>query len=209
MIASRTLLLVAIASLAVAGTLMSQKKLPQVLAHRGASGSAPETTLAAYRLALQTKVDFLELDVQMTRDGEIVAIHDPRVDRTTNGKGRIAERTLQELRRLDAGSWFNARYPEKARPEFVGERIPTLQEIIDVARPSRAGLYREIKSPELYPDDFEARVVDLLRRNSFETRVLIQSFSARSLQKVATLAPSLPRALLVEDRAVDPVEATL
>ena len=206
---SRLLILTALASLALVGSALSGKKLPQVLAHRGASGSAPETTLAAYRLALALKVDFLELDVQMSRDGQLVAIHDTLVDRTTDGKGAVGEMTLEQLRRLDAGSWFNRAFPDRARPEFAGERIPTLEEIIQLARPARAGLYIETKNPELYPADFETKIVDLVRRNHFEKRVVIQSFSARSIEKVKKLAPDVPTALLVETLQEDPVEATL
>jgi glycerophosphoryl diester phosphodiesterase len=209
MIASRTVLLVAIASLAIVGSLLAQKKLPQVLAHRGASGSAPETTLASYRLALEMKVDFLELDVQMSRDGEIVAIHDPLVDRTTNGKGAVGEMTLAQMRALDAGAWFNRTFPERARPEFAGEHIPTLEEIIRLAAPSRAGLYIETKNPELYPVEFEAKVVDLVRRSGFADRVVIQSFNALSIEKVKKLAPEIPTALLVGTLQKEPVEATL
>ena len=209
MIASRALLLVAIASLAVVGSLLAANKLPQVLAHRGASGSAPETTLASYRLALGMKVDFLELDVQMSRDGALVAIHDPLVDRTTNGKGAVGEMTLTQLRALDAGSWFNRTFPDRARPEFAGERIPTLEEIIALAQPGTAGLYIETKNPELYPVEFEAKVVELVRRRGFEKRVVIQSFNALSIEKVKKLAPEIPTALLVGTLQQEPVEATL
>jgi glycerophosphoryl diester phosphodiesterase len=209
MIATRTVLLVAFASLAVLGSLLAQKKLPQVLAHRGASGSAPETTLASYRRALELNVDFLELDVQMSSDGELVAIHDPMVDRTTNGKGAVGEMTLAQIRALDAGTWFNRTFPDRARPEFAGERIPTLDEIIPLAAPSRAGLYIETKNPELYPVEFEAKVVDLVRRRGFEKRVVIQSFNALSIEKVKKLAPEIPTAMLIETLQKDPVEATL
>jgi glycerophosphoryl diester phosphodiesterase len=188
-------------------SLLFSNRLPQVLAHRGASGHAPETTLAAFRLALQMKADFLELDVQMSRDGEIVAIHDSSLDRTTNNKGPVAEKTLAQLRELDAGSWFNRAFPAKARPEYVGQRIPTLQEIIDLAKESPVSFYIETKSPELYPAEFEARLLDLLRRNRVHNRTIIQSFSAHSLEKVKALDPSIPTALLVETPEPDPVEA--
>lgn len=182
---------------------------PQVIAHRGASGYAPETTLASYRMALQMKVDFLELDLQMTADGELVAIHDTLVDRTTNGRGAVGEKTLAELKALDAGSWFNRIFPDKARSEFAGEKIPTLQEIIELTKPTSAGLYIELKSPELYPPDFEAKLLSILRRNQFEKRVLVQSFNAHSIEKMKSLDAGVRTALLVRSLSIDPVEATL
>src|SRR5438093_1650322 len=156
-------LLLVLSVMAFIGVLFANK-LPQVVAHRGASGWAPETTPASYRLALEMKADYLELDVQMTKDGEIVAIHDSLVDRTTNGKGAIGKITLAQLKELDAGSWFNRTYPEKASREFAGQRVPTLQEVIDLAKNSGAGLYIETKNPELYPPNFEAKLLDILRR---------------------------------------------
>jgi glycerophosphoryl diester phosphodiesterase len=90
-----------------------------VIAHRGASGHAPENTLASFRRAVSLGATFIETDLQLTRDTRFVAIHDDTVDRTTNGKGRVHDLTLTELRRLDAGSWFGS--------EFTGERVPTLE----------------------------------------------------------------------------------
>jgi glycerophosphoryl diester phosphodiesterase len=182
---------------------------PQVIAHRGASGYAPETTLASYRMALQMKVDYLELDLQMTADGELVAIHDTVVDRTTNGKGAVGEKTLAELKALDAGSWFNRLVPDRARSEYVGEKIPTLQEIIELTKPTSVGLYIELKSPELYPADFEAKLLNALKRNQFEKRVVVQSFNARSIEKMKALDAGVRTALLVRSLSIDPVEATL
>lgn len=205
----RPWMLVSLISVSLLSIVLPANKLPQILAHRGASGSAPETTLAAYRLALDLGVDYLEIDVQMSRDGHIVGIHDSRVDRTSDGRGAVADMTFAELRKLDMGSWFNKAFPEKANPRFAGERIPTLQEIIDLARPTPVGLYIETKSPELYPVGFEAKVFEVVRRNQFEKRVVIQSFSRQSLEKVRALAPELPIALLIEKGDVDPVEATL
>ncbi len=193
---------------AVSGVSLSNKS-PQVVAHRGASGWAPETTLAAYRKALHLKADFLEADVQMTLDGEIIAIHDESVDRTTNGRGPVRQMTLVELKGLDAGSWFNKMYPDRARPDYAGQKIPTLQEIMDLAKESTAGLYLETKNPELYPPHLESTVIQIIRRNGFEKRVVIQSFNPRSVERVKALDPSIPAALLIDALENDPVEATV
>jgi glycerophosphoryl diester phosphodiesterase len=185
------------------------KDSPQIVAHRGASGYAPEATLEAYRIALQMSADFVEADVHKTRDGSIVCIHDPEVSRTTNGKGRVADLTISDLKLLDSGSWFNKGNPGKARQEFVGLRIPTLQEIMDLLKENEAGIYVEIKNPELYSPDFESSLVTLVKRNDFESRVLFLSFNPQSLVKTKSLAPSIPTALLIAKLAEDPVQASL
>ena len=95
---------------------------PQIIAHRGASGHAPENTLAAYRLAIELGSHSIEADVQVSSDGHIVAIHDAVLQRTTNGSGSVAESTLEELRAVDAGRWFDR--------DFAGQRIPTLEEVL-------------------------------------------------------------------------------
>jgi glycerophosphoryl diester phosphodiesterase len=185
------------------------KRAPGIVAHRGASGHAPETTLEAYRVALRMKADYVEIDVHQAFDGIIVGIHDADVSRTTNGRGRIADLSLAELKSLDAGSWFNQNYPEKARPEFVGSHIPALQEVIDLLKNSPTGIYIEIKNPELYPPDFESSLTNLIQRNQFESRALFLSFSSQSLIKTKGITPSIPTALLISELAEDPIQAAL
>ncbi len=102
------------------------------IAHRGASGYAPENTFAAFRRALAMGVAFIETDLQLSRDARLVAIHDATVNRTTNGQGAVHDMTLAELRRLDAGSWFGS--------EFSGERIPTIEEILQFAGDETVGI---------------------------------------------------------------------
>lgn len=105
-----------------------------VIAHRGASGYAPEHTWPAYELAVEVGADFLELGLQLTRDGHLIAFHDATLDRTARGPasactGRISERTLEEVRHCDVGRWFNEHHPDRARPEFEGLRVVTLDEL--------------------------------------------------------------------------------
>jgi glycerophosphoryl diester phosphodiesterase len=109
-----------------------------VIAHRGASAYAPENTLASFALAKELDADWFELDCTLTQDGQILVIHDDKVDRTTNGKGAVADLTLAELKKLDAGSWQD--------PKFAGEPLPTLGEALDLARQKRIGVYIEIKN---------------------------------------------------------------
>jgi glycerophosphoryl diester phosphodiesterase len=89
-------------------------------AHRGASGYTPEHTLLSYEMGERMKGDYIEVDLQMTKDGELIAMHDETVDRTTNGTGFVKDMTLEEIKQLDAGSWFNEKYPQYAKPEYEG-----------------------------------------------------------------------------------------
>jgi glycerophosphoryl diester phosphodiesterase len=181
-----------------------------VIAHRGASGYAPEHTLASYDLALSLGADYLEQDLQLTSDGVLVVLHDETLDRTTGGaqRGRVIEHTLAQLRACDVGRWFNAQRPNRARSEYVGQRIPTLDEVF-ARYVDRATFYIETKNPEDAPGMEEALLALLDRYRlrapaAVEWRVLIQSFSERSLRKLRDLDPSLPLIQLVEEGVEQP-----
>ena len=165
----------------------SGSSLPIIEAHRGDSANAPENTLAAFRAAVALPVRWIELDVHPTRDGVLVVIHDDTVDRTTDGSGAVGELTLEALCRLDAGSWFDAR--------FVGERIPTLAEVVDLVGPTDTRLNIEIKSPP--PGlDVAQPVVDLLRQAGKEGEYVVSSFDLSVLLEVQALAPEITLALI-------------
>ena len=169
----------------------------QVIAHRGASGHAPEQTLPALERAHEMGVDYLELDIQMTADGELVAFHDETVDRATDGAGELMDLTLEELKALDAGSWFNEAYPEFADDAYAGVEVLTLGEVIEHFG-SDARYYLETKSPELYPGIEEAMVEELEAHGLIEDgAALIQSFSQESLLKVKALNDQVPLVQLV------------
>lgn len=157
--------------------------------HRGASGYAPESTMAAYQLAVRMNVDYIELDLQMTRDGHIVIMHDETVDRTTDGHGAIKGMTLAKLKSLDAGSWFNSAHPEYARPEYAGERVPTLREIFQEFGEETMYLL-ETKSPADYPG-LEEKAWSLIKEFKLQHRVAFQSFSKKSLQKLRKRSPNV------------------
>lgn len=169
----------------------------QVIAHRGASGHAPESTMAAYELAHEWGVDYLELDVQITADGELVVFHDDAIDRTSSGEGKINDHTLEELKALDTGSWFNEANADKADADFEGAQILTLDEVFERFGHD-ARYYIETKSPQLNPGLEEALVESLEAHDMIETgRVLVQSFEQDSLLKVRELNENVPLIQLV------------
>ncbi|MCC9022605.1 glycerophosphodiester phosphodiesterase [Bacillus nakamurai] len=156
------------------------------IAHRGASGYAPENTFAAFDIAADMNTDLIELDVQLTKDGHIVVIHDDKVDRTTDGSGFVKDFTLKELQTLDAGSWFG--------PEFKGERIPLLEEVLKRYHPE-IGLLIELKG-HASQIGLEKAVGQLLDRFSFSIHHIVQSFSIKSIQTFHEMYPSVPTAII-------------
>ncbi|RXI96763.1 glycerophosphodiester phosphodiesterase [Anaerobacillus alkaliphilus] len=166
------------------------------VAHRGASGHAPEHTLLAYELGLEMKADYIEIDLQMTKDGVLIAMHDTTVNRTTNGTGSVSNMTLAEIKQLDAGSWFNTRNPEKAKDEFIGLEVPTLEEVFEKFGRS-TNYYIETKSPNLYPG-METELLRLMDEynltgvNARSSKVIIQSFFTDSLILIHEMNPNVP-----------------
>ncbi|MFC4307257.1 glycerophosphodiester phosphodiesterase [Cohnella boryungensis] len=160
------------------------------VAHRGASGYAPECTLASYRLGVRMKADYIEIDLQETKDGQLVAMHDKTVNRTTNGTGRVKNMTLAELQSLDAGSWFNDKYPIYAREEYASERVPTLREIFE-AFGKNTRYMLETKDPEEYPG-MEEKLWALVEEFDLKAHVAVQSFSKESLVKIRSWDKDVP-----------------
>lgn len=172
---------------------------PWVIAHRGASGTTPENTVAAFRRAVELGARFIETDVHLSRDGEIVAIHDSTLDRTTSGHGPVMAHSLQELRALDAGSWFS--------PQFAGERLPTLDEILTFAAQADVNLYLEIKSESGY--GIERALVSALRGRVEAMRVVVLSFDPHSLELVRRLDRVIMTGLLWDDDPANAVERAM
>ena len=158
---------------------------PVRIAHRGASGSglAPENTLAAFERAIQLGVDAVELDVRASRDGAVVVMHDPTIDRTTDREGPVDELSLAQLREADAGSWFGQ--------AFVGERIPTLQEALDLLR------HRALAIVEIKADWLAERVLKVAHEVDVVDQIVLQSFSLETVRRINAVDPSVPTAVLV------------
>jgi glycerophosphoryl diester phosphodiesterase len=167
---------------------------PLIIAHRGDSAHRPENTLAAFAGALEVGADLVEFDVQLTRDGQVVVIHDPTVDRTTDGRGRVAEMTLAQLRALSAG------YPSRFGAAHRGERVPALGEALALLK-DRARVMVEIK-PDAVTDDaeggVEARTIADVRKAGMEKDVALLSFSRRALLRCRELAPEIVRGHLFQ-----------
>lgn len=173
------------------GLLLKQAQQPSCLtarkvAHRGAAGSCPENTMIAFEHAVAMGADMIELDIQLTKDQQIVVIHDATINRTTNGKGRVCQYTYEELCRFDAGSWFST--------AFRGERIPLLNDVLRMFS-HQVGIVIELKKPENNPG-IETLLSALLQQYPTES-IIIQSFNQGSLRQMKKLSPAINTALLV------------
>jgi glycerophosphoryl diester phosphodiesterase len=164
-------------------------------AHRGASHNAPQNTLAAFSLALEMEADGVELDVQVSRDGEAVVIHDFTVDATTNGQGPVKDKTLAELKELDAGSWFDAPSINSGHCRFAGEHIPTLQEVI-VEVGQQLLLNIELKVTGFGDEGLVVEVVRLIEDHNLVHRAIVSSFNPLALRRVKRLNPHICSGLL-------------
>jgi glycerophosphoryl diester phosphodiesterase len=215
----RLLFVLVLAAFAMSLTPAGQTGAPKTnVAHRGASAYAPEHTLAAYRLALEQGADLVEQDLAVTRDGVLICLHDASLERTTNvedvfpsrfteleieGKTRRAwlanDFTLEEIKRLDAGSWFDA--------TFAAEKVPTFDEAVALVK-GKAGFFPELKTPEIYAGRdvrFEALVAAALDKHRLrgagadpKSPVILQTFGEESARTLARIKVGVPVVLLVE-----------
>ncbi|MDR9753479.1 glycerophosphodiester phosphodiesterase [Pseudomonas sp. SZMC_28357] len=198
---------------------------PAVIAHRGASFDAPESTAPAYKVARDLGADYLELDLQRSKDGVLFALHDDNLQRTTDVATKFPERkaaaanqfTMKELKTLDAGTWFNTAYPNRARPSYAGLQILTLDEVIDIAEANplhKPGLYIETKEPKQFPG-IEADLKKKLQARGWlnpagtkpalsdaavgrgNGKVVLQTFEKSSLELLHKEMPQVPKILLL------------
>lgn len=173
------------------------------IAHRGASGHAPENTLAAFKLAVEMGAQFIETDLQLTRDARIVAVHDATVNRTTNGRGRVGGMSLAEIRGLDAGAWFLSDHGRS----FKGERVPTLDEILKFSTESDVPFYLELKPTESW--GMEMSLAGALTSTNEIARALVISFDAGALVSLRRTAPMAMMGLLTEKPTQKTVEQAI
>lgn len=157
--------------------------VPLVIAHRGVSSLAPENTMAAIHAALELGVNIIEIDVRRAKDGELVVIHDPTLNRTTDGEGYVKRMNLSELQMFDAGSWFSS--------AFKNERIPTLEQVLNAVK-DKAILLIELKEKNT-----EIPTVELIKKLGMANQVIIQSFNVQRIINVKQQAPEIRTILLI------------
>lgn len=167
-----------------------------VWAHRGASGYAPENTMPAFEKAIEMGADGIELDVQLTKDGELVVIHDETIERTSNGKGWIKDSSYAELSRYN----YN-----RTCPEYEKVHIPTLEEVYALIKPTDLTINVELKTGEVFYSELEDRVLNLSARMGVEEKVLYSSFNHYTVQKIKELNPQAQTGLLYSDGIINPV----
>jgi glycerophosphoryl diester phosphodiesterase len=169
---------------------------PWIIGHRGASGHAPENTLASFRRAVDLGATFIETDLRLSHDAQFVAMHDATLDRTSNGRGLVRDFTLAQLRELDAGSWYGSK--------FAGEKIPTLEEILNFAREADVVFYLEIKHEAGW--GVHHGVAGALRAANESARTVVISFDPSMLRNLRSLDAGLLTGLLFEKPLENVVE---
>ena len=162
----------------------------QVWAHRGASYYTPENTLIAFEKAINMNADGIELDVQMTKDGELVVIHDETIDRTSNGTGYVRDYTLKQLKTYDFCNKHIA---------YKGEKIPTLEEVYELVKPTSLIINVELKNSMIRYEGMEEKVLALAKRIGMEDRIIYSSFNHESIRYLKTIDPLVKTGILYED----------
>lgn len=165
----------------------------KIIGHRGGAAGYPENTLASFKKAVELGADGVEFDVQLTKDGEVVVIHDELIDRTMSGSGLVKDHTLKELRQLSAGEFFS--------PEFKEEKIPSLAEVLEVVRDLEV-INIELKNFLPYPE-LEEKVLKLVEQFEITDQVIISSFNHYSLQKVKKLEPEIKTGCLLMSKMIN------
>ena len=180
-------------------TIGGRMRTPWIIAHRGASGHAPENTLAAFERAVQLGAGFIETDLHLTRDARFVAIHDRTLERTTNGRGEVRDFTLAELRELDAGLWYDR--------QFSDQRIPTLEEILAFARKHDVVFYFEIKYEAAW--GMHHGLVAALQPADTAARSIVLSFDPETLLTLRRLDAAVMTGLLTDEARPDMIRAAI
>lgn len=168
--------------------------MTKVFAHRGASGYAPENTLPAFELADRQKADGIELDVQLTKDGQVVVIHDEKIDRTSSGSGFVRDYTLEELRQFSFDHHMD---------QYQGVKIPLLKEVLELVKPGSMEVNIELKTGIFWYQGIEEKTLEIVKEAGMEDRVIYSSFNHYSVQKIKELDPSAQTAYLYSDVMLD------
>jgi glycerophosphoryl diester phosphodiesterase len=157
------------------------------IGHRGAAGEAPENTLAAFDLALRQGAEGIEFDIHLSSDGVPVVLHDARLERTTSGSGFVSATPLAVLKRLDAGSWFNRRFPARANHRYAGLKIPTLAEVLHWVEKRNCLAFIEIKQSKIRYPGIEEKVLEEIHRARIAPLTTVISFNFSTLERIRLL----------------------
>lgn len=172
--------------------------MTQIWGHRGAMGYYPENTMISFKEAVKQGANGIELDVHLSKDGYLIVCHDERVDRTTNGTGFIKDMTCRELRKLDAGTWFDEKYK--------GQKLPILREVFDYLINRKIVLNIELKAGSAFYDGIEEKLVKLIENYRFTDKVIISSFDHRALVKVKEINPKIKTGILYVSALYEPIK---
>lgn len=164
-------------------------QLPSIVAHRGASTDRPEHTIGAYELALEEGADGLECDIRLSRDGEIVCVHDRTLSRTSNGRGTVSALSLEQLKAYDYGSWHHHGQPAG---------LLVLDELLELVKGTNVQLFVETKHPVRYRNDVERKLAEALKRHRLDAQIVMMSFSPTAVMVFRDLAPAVRTVLLLD-----------
>ncbi len=176
---------------------------PLIIGHRGASAHSPENTLAAFQMAIDVGADGIEFDVRLAKDGVPVVIHDAELERTGREPGLVSELTSAELSKVDVGSWFNQKFPKRAKPEFRNERIPSLAQVLELCKDSNGLIYIELKPNRTDSRKLAEAVCDLIRNSPLLPRIILKSFKLGIIPIIRQVLPEVQTAALFEPIVMD------
>jgi len=177
-------------------TLHKKTRRPLIIAHRGASAWAPENTLAAFRRAIADGADGIEFDVRLSRDGHAVAIHDSSLERTSGLPLKVSNLTAEELSKVDVGSWFNERFPDRADPAYDNETVPTLEQVLDLLKDFGGLIYIELKCKESDVEKLAAAVCGIISGSRLLPQIIVKSFKLGVIPRVRCECPQARTAAL-------------
>jgi glycerophosphoryl diester phosphodiesterase len=169
---------------------------PLIIAHRGASALAPENTFAAFKKALADGADGLEFDVRLTKDGEVIVFHDATLARLSDRKNLVSSLTLEELRKIDVGSWFARRKANPSEDDFSGERIPTLSALLDFLKDFQGLIYIELKCRAAETEKLSKAVCKIISGSHLLPQIIVKSFQLEALPQIRRICPSVRTAAL-------------
>ncbi len=176
---------------------------PLIIGHRGASAHAPENTLAAFKMAIDTGADGVEFDVHLAKDGVPVVIHDPTLERTGLRPDRVCELTSRQLGKIDVGSWFNKKSPRKANPEFTRETVPTLVQVLELLKNTNGLIYIELKCCQHDFAPLAEAVCEIIRDSPLLPQIIVKSFRLTAIPEVRCQLPDVQTAALFEPTIMD------